>query len=118
MTGSRVGIGERTTDRAPVSHLPIRDSQREAGERRQPCPDHRIGGDARMGTHGADPQAVAIGTDAAHLVDGAQIDQQRRGRESESHRGQKALAAGQRAGVLFVAQQGDGRLDAAGAGDA
>ena len=80
----------------------MRDVRQRLGEERDELRERGIALDRALPRHRADPHAVRAGADAGERRDAVQIDEHRRARQPEVHRGDEALPAGEGLGVAAV----------------
>ena len=91
-------MGQRTADRAAVSHLLVGD---QPGRPREHA-ELRRSGDGRVGSERADAGVAVVLLHAMEPGHAAQVDQEGRSRQPQLHQRQQRMAAGQDLGILAV----------------
>jgi hypothetical protein len=106
--GGGVGVGQRSTHRAPVADLEVADERRGPGEQGD------VGGDAgvvlhcRLAGHGPDADVAVRPADADEVGRPVEVDDVLEAGQPQRQHGDEALATGEGFGVAAVlAQQAD-----------
>ena len=107
-----IAIGDIAADGADIADLRIGDLQRGFPEDRHLLREQRRFDDVALAVHGADDDVAAVGLDAAEIADRGEVDEMRRRRQAELHQRNKAVPAGERAGILAeIGEKADGVAD-------
>ena len=105
--GGRVGVGDRSAERAAVADLEMADERCGLGEQRHRGGDFGVRLDLGVGGRGPDPAHVGVPFDAAQLGDARDVDQVREHGEAQREHRHEALAAGEH--LRVVAEVGEER---------
>ncbi len=109
--GSRIGVGDRAADRAAVANLRVADQLHRPRDQRAAGRQHRIADERGVPGERADRDPVAVLADVAEVVEPADVDEHRRARDAELHRGEERVAAGEHLRVLVAPEELDRLLD-------
>jgi hypothetical protein len=108
----RVGVRDRAAERAAVADRRVGHGLRRLGEQTGVRLDQVGGHDLVVRRHRADDQGVAVLTDAAHLLDPTDVDEDGRVGEPQPQQGDQRLTAREDLAVLAgLGQRRDGLVD-------
>ena len=107
----RVAVDHRAADRAPVANLGVADERGGPREERAVASEQRVRGELPVAGEGADGDPVALLADVAELLEPADVDEHRRSRDAELHRGDQRMPSGQQLRVLVGPDELDRIVD-------
>ena len=113
--GGGIGVGDRAADRPAVPDLRVADVPGGAGQQAAALGQDRVERQIGVPAERADRDPVAVLAHVAKVVEAADVDEQRRPRETELEQREQGVAAGQDLRVL-APEQLDRLVDRAGAG--
>ena len=113
--GGRVPVRNRAADRAAMTNLRVADQRGRVGDQRAMRSEHRVADERRVARERADRNPVTLLADVAQVVQAADVDEQRRPRDPQSHGRDERVPARQELRVLVATEQLECLVDRSGA---